>query len=142
MGPVNMDKGLDAFRDRESRDRETRDRETDARSVFDANLRARLIELVTPELLEEHRGNPVGHHSPALGIVLAALRQAPTGGKLALRAIEPGRQWMIIRLSGQQGVAHDSSDQARFFDENEALHEVFLRRLEEAGVPRIERTAP
>ena len=126
-----MDDGLDAFRDRES----------EARSVFDASLRERLNELVTPDLLEEHRRNPVGHHSPALGVVLAALRQAPTRRKLALLAIEPGRQWMIIRLSGLPGVAHDLSDPVRFSNENEALHEVFLRRLGEAGVREIERTA-
>ena len=126
-----MDEGLDAFRDRES----------EVQSVFDANLRARLTELVTPDLIEEHRRNPVGHHSPALGIVLTALRQVPTRGKLAVWAIEPARQWMIIRLSGQQGVAHDLSDPGRFFDEDEVLHEVFLRRLGEAGVSDIERTA-
>jgi branched-chain amino acid transport system permease protein len=118
-----------------------RDRESEARSVFDANLRERLIALVTPDLVEEHRRNPVGHHSPALAVVLAALRQAPTRGKLALLAIEPGRQWMIMRLSGQPGVAHDLSDPARFSDENVALHEVFLRRLGELGVHGIERTA-
>ena len=109
--------------------------------MFDAGLRERLIRLVTPDLLEEHRRNPVGHHSPALAVVLAALRQAPTRGKLALLAIEPGCQWMIIRLAGEQGVDHDLSDPARFSDENDALHEVFLRRLGEAGVPDIERTA-
>jgi branched-chain amino acid transport system permease protein len=121
---------------------DVRDRESDVRAVFDAHLRARLTELVTPSLLEEHRRNPVGHHSPALGVVLTALRQVPTRGKLALLAIEPGRQWMIIRLSGEQGVDHDLSDPARYSNENDALHEVFLRRLGEAGIHETERTAP
>lgn len=128
---MDLDEGLTKYRDREP----------DALSLFEASLRARLADLVTPELLDEHRRNPVGHHSPALGVVLTALRQAPTQKKLALLAIEPGPQWMIIRLSGRPGVAHDMSDPARFLDENAALHEVFVRRLDELGVHTSGRAA-
>ena len=93
-----------------------------------------LAPLVTDELVEEHRRRPVGHHSPALAQVLAYLRQAPTAGKLAAYAVEPGRSWQVVRLSGVPGRPHDLSDPARFASEAEVGHEIFLRRLAELGL--------
>ncbi len=105
-----------------------------ATALQEANRRALLRALVSPELVAEHAARPVGHHSPALAQLLAVFRQAPVAGKLALYAPEPGARWQIIRLSGSQGVPHDMSDSARFSSLEDALHEVFLRRLVDYGL--------
>ena len=103
-------------------------------SARHAEIVAGLAALVTDETVEEHRREPAGHHSPALAQVLAYLRQAPTAGKLAAHAVDPGRQWQVVRLSGEPGVPHDLSDPDRFGSEDAVAHEVFLRRLAELGL--------
>ena len=109
-----------------------RDREPEARQVFEAGVLAYLRDLVTPDLVEEHRRQPVGHHSPALAQVLAYFRQQATPGKLAVLAVVPARQWDVIRL-GPLGAPHEVVEPG-FQREDDALHAVFLRRLSEAGV--------
>ncbi|HWG74343.1 MAG TPA: hypothetical protein VG184_09850 [Acidimicrobiales bacterium] len=112
-----------------------RDRESEINVVFTDKVRAHIAQTVTPELVEEHRRNPVGHHSAALAQVLAYFRQRPTAAKLAVVAVAPGREWVVIRLSGRPGCAHEPVDGAAFFSrEEDALHAVLLRRLGEAGV--------
>ncbi|MBO0729662.1 MAG: hypothetical protein J2P57_10420 [Acidimicrobiaceae bacterium] len=109
-----------------------RDRETEARQVFEHAAHAYLRALVTPEIVDEHRRQPAGHHSPALAQVLAYFRQQPTPGKLAVLAAVPGQQWDVIRL-GPLGAPHEVVETG-FQREDDALHAVFLRRLAEAGI--------
>lgn len=96
-------------------------------------IRSSLASLVTPAIVEEHRRQPTGHHSPALALVLSFFRQAPVESKWAVYASVPGRQWQVVRLSGVPGVPPDDGDPARFASEDAASHEIFLRRLEEFG---------
>jgi branched-chain amino acid transport system permease protein len=91
--------------------------------------------IITADVVEEHRQRPRGQHSPALALILAYLRQAPTAGKLVAYAVVPGRQWRILRLSGEQGVPHDASDSRTFDSEDKVAHEIFLTRLDELGLP-------
>lgn len=97
-------------------------------------IRGILEAIITAEVVEEHRQLPRGQHSPALALILAYLRQAPTAGKLVAYAIVPGRQWRILRLSGEQGVPHDASDSRIFDSEDKVAHEIFLTRLDELGL--------
>jgi N,N-dimethylformamidase len=91
--------------------------------------------LVTDELIAEHRADPLAREkSPALLHVLDVMRQAPISGKLAILARRPGEEYQIIRLSGLYGDADDLSDPRRYGTEDDALHEVFLRRLDELGL--------
>jgi len=101
----------------------------------------RLAPLLSVEVVEEHRRAPSGHHSPALAQILTYLRQAPTPGKLAAYAVVPGRQWQIVRLSGLQGTAHDTSDPGRYDSEAAVAHEIFLRRLNELALWPLGRDA-
>ncbi len=96
--------------------------------------------LVTDELIAEHRGDPLApHKSPALLELLDVMRQAPISGKLAILAQIPNAEYQIIRLSGTYGDVNDLSDRRRYGSEADALHEVFLRRLDELGLrPRAE----
>lgn len=116
------------------------DREAEVYRRFTERAKEHFSRLVTSELIEEHRRSPLGAKSPALLHLLDLMRQAPLRGKLAVFAIEPGRSYQVIRLSGQSGVPNDTTDPARFATEDEALHEVFLRRLAELGL--IEHPAP
>lgn len=111
-----------------------RNREVEVYELFLQRARKRFGELLTPELIEEHRRDPLGDKSPALLHLLDFLRQAPISEKLAIYAIQPGEEYQIIRLSGTAGVPNDTRDPQRFTTENEALHEVFLRRLGELGL--------
>jgi branched-chain amino acid transport system permease protein len=111
-----------------------RDRGPEAEGVFVRQLQARLAELVTTEVVEEHRLAPVGHHSPALSHVLAYTRQRPTEGKLAILATTPGYEWVVLRLSGEPGVPHQLLEDMRFPHEAESLHALVLRRLSELGL--------
>jgi|GEM_PF-750031 len=113
----------------------SRDREAEVTAVRLDEIRGRLASLVTAELVDEHRRQPIGHHSPDLAEVLVYFRQAPTAGKLAAVATEPGRQWQVVRLSGTPGVPHDLDDPARFDSVDAVSHDVFLRRLAELGWP-------
>lgn len=113
-----------------------RDRTAEAVAARRREIERALAELVTPEVVEEHRRRPMGRHSPALAWLLAYFRQAPTSGKLAVHADAPGpsRPLALLRLSGAQGVPHEELAGERYGSEEEALHAVFLRRLREHGM--------
>lgn len=94
-----------------------------------------LRSLVTDEVIAEHRLAPLApSKTPALRAILDVMRQAPVAGKLAILALRPGSEYQIIRLSGEYGKDNELTDLRRYRDENDALHEVFLRRLDELGV--------
>jgi branched-chain amino acid transport system permease protein len=97
-------------------------------------IRAGLEAILTPDVVDEHRRQPRGRHSPALALVLAYLRQAPVAGKLVAYASVPGLEWRILRLSGQPGVPPDASDPRTFDSEDQVAHEIFLIRLDELGL--------
>jgi branched-chain amino acid transport system permease protein len=112
--------------------------EQEISAAFARRQREHLARLVTPELIAEHAARPIGDPSPALALVLAAMRQSPTAGKLALLETSVEREWAIVRLSGEPGTPHDSTDPERYTTRDAALHAVFLRRLAEMGLPGTE----
>jgi len=101
---------------------------------YESSLRERLSRLVTPAIVDEHARNPTGDHSPALAMVLTAMRQAPVAGKRALLVDEAGREWRMITLSGDRDQPHTVADTPAFETEIEGLHAVFLQRLADLGV--------
>jgi branched-chain amino acid transport system permease protein len=98
---------------------------------FQKNLREYLKSLITPELIEEHRRTPLGQHSDALERVLNYFRRAPGEDKYSLYEIETGRKYRIIALSGQKGIPPREVDERIYESKNEALHAVFLKRVQE-----------
>jgi branched-chain amino acid transport system permease protein len=110
------------------------DPEGPALEVRVSEIRAILEATITPDVVQEHRRSPKGRHSPALALILAYLRQAPTPGKLVAYASVPGREWRILRLWGQPGVPLDASDPRTFDSEDQVAHEIFLTRLDELGL--------
>ncbi|HTX62880.1 MAG TPA: hypothetical protein VMD28_04540 [Acidimicrobiales bacterium] len=114
-------------------------REKEAHDVRRREIERQLLDLLTPELVEEHRRSPVGRHSPALAQVLAYLRQMPTEGKLAIYSPRAA-PLRVLRLSGVQGKPHDdlgpAGAQPDGVAEDVAAHDVFLRRLRALGADR------
>ena len=101
---------------------------------FESRLRRRLSRLVTPALIDEHAQDPTAEPSPALAVVLAAMRQAPVSGKRALLADPSGIRWRMITLSGDRDEPHEEADRPPFDSEHDALHAVFLQRLTDLGI--------
>lgn len=89
--------------------------------------------LVTRDLIEEHRRNPVGFHSPDLERILRHLRRQPTAGKYVLVCTRRDEEWAIGELSGVRGVGPRIVGEERFSSLAAAQHGVFLRRLEALG---------
>ena len=98
-----------------------------------ARSRARLRALLTPELIAEHKANPLGPHSDALQRVLNYFRQQPQPGKYILVAVRPWEEYRIAVLSGRRGELHKVLDDERFTSEEAGLHGIFLRRVRDLG---------
>lgn len=111
------------------------DRHSETWRLHSRRLAEHLRPLITPDLVAEHRRSPLHRvKSPALLHVLDALRQEPIEGKLAVLARIPGSSYQIIRLAGALSRPNDLSDRRRFATEADALHAIFLQRLEEMGL--------
>ena len=99
---------------------------------FDRQMQERLRAMVTPELVEEHRTNPVGFeglHSFELQFLLNYLRTRPQAGKYVIVAVEAWKEYRIGVLSGVRGVEPQVLDEPSFATEHEAMHGVFLARV-------------
>ncbi len=116
--------------------RRYRDRTADWMAWFSAARRARLRSLVTPELIAEHAADPAGYgtrHGAALQEVLVALRSAPTVGKPFAWIEVPYRRYRLGTLQGR-GTAPVIDRRTLYRSEAEAIHAVFLARLEWLGL--------
>lgn len=96
---------------------------------FDKMQRDYLKELISPEIIEEHRRQPLGQHSEALERVLLYFRRAKMDDKYALHAASPNGPYKIIAFSGVRGVSPRLVDDREFGSLDEAYHGVFMRRV-------------
>jgi branched-chain amino acid transport system permease protein len=96
---------------------------------FDKMQRDYLKGLITPQIIEEHRRQPLGQHSEALERVLLYFRRAKMEDKYALRSAGPHGPYKIIAFSGVRGVSPRLVDDREFLTLNEAYHGVFMRRV-------------
>ena len=55
------------------------------------------------DLAREFRADPFGRHSADLQALLTIFRREPIEGRYALFARVPGREWVLVRLSGVRG---------------------------------------
>lgn len=110
----------------------TRDAEAVAEQViFEREIKPR----ITPELIEEHRMRPIGHHSDALERVLLYLRShhLTMQGKYILVCTVPHEEWRIAELTGRRNEPPQLLPDS-FSDRDSAEHGVFLKRLADAGL--------
>ena len=80
------------------------------------------------DLAREFMADPVGFHSPNLQRLLRAMRTGPVKGKYALLMTRPGREWALIQLSGERGVAPRIWKEHVYDDLDQAEREVFRLR--------------
>ena len=98
---------------------------------FDASVRADLKRLITDELIEEHRTTFGKRRSDALERVLTYFRSAGVADKYAVLAVKPFAEYRIVALSGRRGVPPRAVDDQVFTTPDEALHGVFLKRVQD-----------
>lgn len=110
---------------------EVQDKDLIYYSRFEAQLRAELRNYITPKLIEEHRLKPVGQHSDPLERVMNYFRRVPAEGKSVLFELETGRKYKIVVTTGQKNKPPVDLDNHIYTDKNEALHAIFLRRVQE-----------
>lgn len=97
---------------------------------FDKRLRDKLKTLITPELIEEHRLNPLGQHSDGLSRVLNYFRRGEVADKYAIiRQTGQFHAYKIVAFSGVRGAPPRLVDDRVYTDINEAYHAVFLLRV-------------
>ena len=87
--------------------------------------------MVTPELIEEHRVKPLGQHSDSLERVLNYFRRAGGENKYVLYEISPGIEYKVVATTGIRGLLPRDVDDVVYTDKNEALHAVFLKRVQD-----------
>ena len=107
------------------------DRDKVYRKRFEEQLRAHLRTLITPALIEEYRASPMGQHSDDLERVLNYFRRAPFEGKYVLFELEANRKYKIMTTTAAEGGLPQDVDGTVYSDKNEALHAVFLKRVDE-----------
>ncbi len=86
--------------------------------------------LVDDTIIEEHRNDPLGKHSPHLDMVLAFVRSDPVPDKprLVVIILKPEEEWAIGEHSRQKGVPVRVRP-GSYTSVEEIEHEIFLERL-------------
>ena len=79
-------------------------------------------------LAREFMAQPIGLHSPNLQRLLRSMRGGPVAGKYALLKSKPGREWMLMQLSGERGKPPKLYEDVVFTDLDEAERHVFRLR--------------
>jgi branched-chain amino acid transport system permease protein len=113
-----------------------RDRQLEVTELFDRGARQRTAALLTEEVIAEHAANPSGPHGDALQRVLRYFRRAPIPGKFVIVAVRPWAEYRIAALTGARGTAPTLLDDGPYPSEAEAMHGVFLRRVEQLRAGR------
>lgn len=110
---------------------EIADKQTIFVKRFDAALRTELKGLVSDALIEEHRTTFGRRRSDALERVLAYFRSAAAVDKYAVLAVRHFAEYRIVALSGRRGVPPRVVDDQVFRTQEDALHGVFLKRVQD-----------
>lgn len=98
---------------------------------YDKMQRDFLKRLITDELIEEHKQNPLGQHSEALERVLTYFRRQPQEEKYAITVVEPFKAYRIVAMSGVRGVAPRLVEDTIYGSPEEAYHALFMRRVQD-----------
>lgn len=92
--------------------------------------REEILPLVTDDLIEEHRRDPFGNHSPELYKVLTFLRrQPPEAGRFVMIVTDPHEEYALGTIPPERGEAPEIIDDERYASQAEAEHAVFRKRV-------------
>ena len=106
-----------------------RDRQLEYFEKFDARIRKRLAGLVSPDLIEEHRRQPLGQHSDALDRILNYFRRGGLANKLGILRVSGG--FRLVRFAGVRGAPSQVLDGPLIASLDEAYHAAFLARIDD-----------
>ena len=95
---------------------------------FNERRRAEMRELITDELVEEHRRKPRGRHSDALDRVLRFFRVQPIPGKEIVIESVPFREYHMGVMTGVPGRPAEVLE-GTYGSYEETLHAIFVRRV-------------
>ena len=104
------------------------DRDASVRSHFDRMTRAYLLTVLDDGVIEEHRLQPVGHHSEPLARLLAWCQRRPLSEQYAVKAEADGT-FGIISMSGRRGMPPIRVGDESFATIEQARHGVLLRHI-------------
>jgi branched-chain amino acid transport system permease protein len=97
---------------------------------FNKRLRERLKGMITPDLIAEHKRDPLGHHSDALSRVLNFFRRGEMADKYVIHRMKPAEErFRIMAVSGSRGMPPRVVDDREYTDIKDAYHAVFLLRV-------------
>jgi len=106
-------------------------RECIALAHWERLTRLAIRQLLTDELIAEHRRDPRGSHSDSLKRVLNYFRRSSALTPYVVVCTQPFRLWRVARVTGVRGQRPVFVDQQVMRSEAEAMHAVFLKRVEE-----------
>ncbi len=109
-----------------------RDHSLDWTDYFYRRRGKEILELVTEEIITEHKENAdehLGRHSASLHVVLNYLRTKPILGKEFVYVEEPYRRYRLGLITAR-GTPADIALEPVFSSEIDAMHALFLMRLE------------
>jgi branched-chain amino acid transport system permease protein len=107
------------------------DRAGIALARWDARTRIVVRRLLSEDIIAEHQRDPRGHHSDTLKRVLDYLRRSNVLTPYVVICTKPFREWRVARLSGARGQPPLFVDEQAFQSEAEAIHALFLKRVDE-----------
>jgi hypothetical protein len=98
--------------------------------LFRYMWRNQIAPLISDEIVAEHRGNPIGKHSPTLDMVLSFLRSdpLPTEPRLVVVILKPEQEWGIGEHTRVEGVPIRVRP-GTYTSVDEIEHAIFLERL-------------
>lgn len=100
--------------------------------IYENNIKP----LVTKELIEEHKKNPIGKHSPNLMKVQNYLRRhhEEIEGKYLIVCLEPHEKWCLGQHPGGRHPKYTVFMDELFHSREAAEHGLFLKRLQALGL--------
>jgi hypothetical protein len=110
---------------------EYKDKAADWYAYFDKMRRHEIADLITDDVIAEHKANPSGYrkfHSWRLQRVLNYMRQQPVIGKYFVYTCEPWRDYRIAAID-QRRKPPSVLDDHIFESEEQAMHGVFMLRV-------------
>jgi branched-chain amino acid transport system permease protein len=107
------------------------DRDPVVLARWETRMRLAVRDLLTDQIIAEHQRDPRGDHSDTLKRVLNYFRRSSTLTPYAVICTQPYRQWRLARLSGVRGHGPRLADDRTFTSEADAMHAVFLVRVDE-----------
>lgn len=105
------------------------DKDGVCRSAFDRITRSYLRQLVSDDLIEEHRQRPSGRHSEALGRILAYFRRLPPEHQYLLQRVDGG--YRIVRMAVVRNGPIDRVGDEVFNPVEAGYHGIFLLKLKD-----------